>query len=163
MRGAGLSSPAFQPFRTRKEKGMKRDSMMSISFAFWASVLLVSGCGEKKVAITEVPREPEAKAQVKTGTPPAARTGEYTVKEGDTLWAISSRSENYSDPFQWPSIFKTNRDEIRDPDLISPGQVLLIERGRSAEQVEQARKSASDTPAFVEHKAPREKMPVDYF
>lgn len=48
---------------------------------------------------------------------------EYTVKQGDTLWDISSRET--VDPFLWPKIWKEN-PEIKNPDLIYPGQKIRI-------------------------------------
>src|SRR5581483_3314578 len=142
---------------------MKKDSIVAAMFSLGVLALLVSGCGEKKVVNTEVPKEPEAKAEVKAETPPPAVMEKYVVKAGYTLWAISSQSGNYSDSFQWPLIFKSNRDEIQDPDMISPGQVLLIQRGQSAEQTEHTRLLASDTPAFVKHGEPRTTLPLNYF
>lgn len=50
----------------------------------------------------------------------------YTVSKGDSLWAISARNEIYSDPYQWPLIYKANSDSIKDADLIFPGQVFSI-------------------------------------
>lgn len=48
---------------------------------------------------------------------------EYIVKKGDTLWAIS-KSE-LEDAFQWPMVWRENL-KINNPDLISPGQVIII-------------------------------------
>ncbi len=48
---------------------------------------------------------------------------EYTVKKGDTLWDISSKE--IVDPFLWPKVWKEN-PEIRNPDLIYPGQKIRI-------------------------------------
>jgi len=48
---------------------------------------------------------------------------EYTVKKGDTLWDISSRE--IVDPFLWPKVWKEN-PEIKNPDLIYPGQKIRI-------------------------------------
>jgi len=47
-----------------------------------------------------------------------------TVQPGDTLSAMAQRW--YSDPNQWPRIFEANRDQIVNPNLIYPGQVLRI-------------------------------------
>ena len=48
---------------------------------------------------------------------------EYTVKKGDTLWSITKRE--LVDAYQWPLVWMENR-RINDPDLIFPGQVILI-------------------------------------
>ncbi|NOX43329.1 MAG: LysM peptidoglycan-binding domain-containing protein, partial [Gammaproteobacteria bacterium] len=58
----------------------------------------------------------------------------YKVSSGDSLWTISAKPAIYSNPYQWPLIYKTNKRAIRDPDLIRPGQVLNIDR--EASQVE---------------------------
>ena len=50
----------------------------------------------------------------------------YTVKKGDCLWYISGYPEIYGNPLRWPLIYKANTDQIKDPDLIYPGQVLVI-------------------------------------
>jgi len=56
-------------------------------------------------------------------TPPAPKT--YTVKSGDTLWAIAKRT--LSDGSRWREIYNNNTDVIgKDPNLIFPGQVLRI-------------------------------------
>jgi nucleoid-associated protein YgaU len=46
------------------------------------------------------------------------------IVAGDTLSAIAQQF--YGDASQWPRIFEANRDQIFDPDLIFPGQVLRI-------------------------------------
>ena len=48
----------------------------------------------------------------------------YTVVAGDTLGGIAQRL--YGDSTQWPRIFNANLDQISDPDVIVPGQVLRI-------------------------------------
>jgi nucleoid-associated protein YgaU len=55
--------------------------------------------------------------------------GTYTVVRGDCLWIISGKKIIYNDPVKWPRIYRANRDQIRDPDLIYPDQVLKIPRG----------------------------------
>lgn len=56
------------------------------------------------------------------------RVSSYTVERGDSLWAISGKSEVYNDPYQWPLIYRTNQDQIDDADLIYPGQNLAIDQ-----------------------------------
>ncbi|HGG9942614.1 TPA: LysM peptidoglycan-binding domain-containing protein [Neisseria meningitidis] len=48
----------------------------------------------------------------------------YTVKQGDTLWGISGKYL-YS-PWQWSRLWDANRDQIHNPDLIYPDQVLVL-------------------------------------
>lgn len=47
-----------------------------------------------------------------------------TVQPGNTLWGISSQT--YGDGFLYVRIFEANRSQIRDPDLIYPGQVFTL-------------------------------------
>ena len=55
-------------------------------------------------------------------SPPAGRT--YTVRSGDTLSKISQQF--YGDANKYNRIFDANRDQLSDPDMIKPGQVLKI-------------------------------------
>ena len=48
----------------------------------------------------------------------------YTVVAGDSLSKISKKL--YGDANQWKRIFEANRDQIKNPDLIHPGQKLKI-------------------------------------
>ncbi len=59
---------------------------------------------------------------------PKAVYDEYTVVRGDYLWKISGKPDIYGDPYQWMRIYTYNRDQIKDPDLIYPDQVLKIQR-----------------------------------
>jgi nucleoid-associated protein YgaU len=49
---------------------------------------------------------------------------QYTVVSGDSPSAIATAW--YGDPSLWPRIFEANRDQVTDPNLIFPGQVLRI-------------------------------------
>ncbi len=58
---------------------------------------------------------------------------EYTIKKGDTLWDISG--SELKDHFLWPKIWKEN-PQIKNPDLIFPGQTLRIPLKLIQRQVE---------------------------
>ena len=50
-----------------------------------------------------------------------------TVQPGATLWAIAE--ERYGEGVLYVTVFEANRDRIRDPDLIFPGQVFVLPEG----------------------------------
>ncbi|WP_022846682.1 LysM peptidoglycan-binding domain-containing protein [Desulfurobacterium sp. TC5-1] len=70
----------------------------------------------------------------------------YRVVRGDTLWGIASKSYIYNDPWQWPLIYRANRNKIKNPHLIFPKQVFTIPRNITAEEVIDARRQALRTP-----------------
>ncbi len=72
-----------------------------------------------------------------------------SLQKGDHLWGISAKPAVYGDPYQWPLLYKRNRDEIYDPDLIYPGQVLHIERDLSQTQINIAVSHAKTRGAWV--------------
>jgi nucleoid-associated protein YgaU len=48
----------------------------------------------------------------------------YTVQKGDNLSKIAKHF--YGDANMWKEIFEANKDQIKDPDMIHPGQELKI-------------------------------------
>lgn len=74
--------------------------------------------------------------QMKKGMVPANMI--YTVgtwrKDRDCLWNIAKKPEIYNDPFAWPKIWHANSDQIKNPDLIHPGQQLTIMKSPVTEE-----------------------------
>ena len=86
-------------------------------------------------ASSTAPAAPKADfSNVQSGvssTAPAA-TQTYTVAKGDTLSKIAKHF--YGNANRWHEIFDANRDQISNPDLIRPGQVLKIPAGAKSSQ-----------------------------
>ncbi len=72
----------------------------------------------------------------------------YTVVKGDCLWNIAKKPSIYSNPFAWPNIYKANRDQIKNPNLIYPKQNFKIPKLTEEEKAkyEKIRKNYKPAP-----------------
>jgi hypothetical protein len=156
---------------------MARWMAVAVLAGFW-----LAGCAKKENLQPEpTPEASESMAQSTTSTaqtgqggngngsgmamPTAAPTpslSRYTVKKGDSLWKISAKQDVLGDPFRWPLLFKANRDQILDPDIIEPSQELGYEAYYSPKDAEEAIGKAKETPAYQPHSKPRRQLPVKY-
>jgi nucleoid-associated protein YgaU len=82
---------------------------------------------------------------------------QYTVKRGDTLWAISGLF--LKSPWRWPELWGMNMAEIRNPHLIFPGQELFLDKssGRALLRMRQAG-LAGDAPTDTVRVSPRTRI-----
>lgn len=79
--------------------------------------------GYKTVVTTQTGSVAKAtNAPTTTKNPKASKT--YTVKSGDSLWAIAKKF--YGNGAKYMTIYNANKSKIKNPNLIYPGQVLTI-------------------------------------
>jgi len=53
----------------------------------------------------------------------------YKVKKGESLWRISGHKDVYNDPSKWKKIYEANKNKIANPNVVYPGQRLVIPPG----------------------------------
>ena len=66
----------------------------------------------------------------------------YTVKRGDTLWDISSIF--LTSPWRWPELWGMNKEQIANPHLIYPGQMLRLVKSDGRARLELVESQAGD-------------------
>lgn len=99
----------------------------------WAALALCMGAGLSSVQAQTYPVTPQqrstAQQVAQAGVPLSELAADapqrYTVKRGDTLWAISRLF--LRSPWRWPELWGMNLKDIHNPHRIYPGQVLVLD------------------------------------
>jgi LysM repeat protein len=110
--------------------------------------------GQPAELTVPAPAAPEAVPSVAAPETPTR----YTIKRGDTLWDITNAF--FRDPFLWPLVWKSNPG-ITNPDLIYPGQVIVIPALGAVERALRAPEEAAPAPARAEEELPLRKRPAE--
>lgn len=96
----------------------------------WALTLPAVTPGQYTLRVDEVGADGAVLSRIETpfvhAALPDGQTGPgvRVVQPGNTLWAIAR--DRYGEPLKYVQVFEANRDRIRNPDLIYPGQVFVL-------------------------------------
>lgn len=123
----------------------------------------------RQAALAKAEAEAKEAAQQAQKTPPPPKpapkpqpkvelASSYNVGEGETLWTISAHPEVYNDGLLWPLLYQANRDQIKDPRQIFPGQALSIRRDMTQDELEDARQKARESDIFPVSEPPSAKQ-----
>ena len=87
---------------------------------------------------------------------------EHRVQRGDTLWGIASLF--LKNPWCWPHVWEINRNSVRDPHWIYPGQLILLDRIRGVLRMSTLEQSPHGSvhlsPALRAHALEAQRIPV---
>lgn len=113
---------SLEDYQVDEERSNGFDLVVSISLKQYRDY------GTKTANIKISSSKPKAsvkKTRSTTSSPKPKRTAKtHKVVSGDTLWAIAKKY--YGNGSQYPKIYDANKDKVKNPNLIYPGQVLTI-------------------------------------
>jgi hypothetical protein len=72
----------------------------------------------------------------------------YVVQKGDTLWGISGKF--LKEPWRWPDVWRLNKDQIKNPHLIFPGDVVRLDRATGTLSIERLQPRIRQEPIAAE-------------
>ena len=103
--------------------------------------------------VVMVPKPPKVIKPPVAKPPPKVKKetkllSEYNVGNGENLWTIAANPRVYNEGLLWPLLYQANRDQIKDPREIFPGQILNIRRDMTPEEKEEARQKARESDLF---------------
>jgi len=90
----------------------------------WDAIKTIPTWQKDVVADIRVTGGPANGAKTAPAPAPSPSSKSYTVKSGDTLSRIAK--EHLGNAADYMKIFNLNKDQLTDPDLIKPGQVLRL-------------------------------------
>lgn len=90
----------------------------------WDAIKTIPTWQKDVVADIRVTGGPSGGSRPAEAAPSSNTSKSYTVKSGDTLSRIAK--EHLGDAKDYMKIFNLNKDQLTDPDMIKPGQVLRL-------------------------------------